>query len=198
MDDRLKRSFFNRPTLQVARDLLGRRLVRLDGGLRIAGLITETEAYCGEADLACHARAGRTPRTAVMYGPAGHAYVYFSYGMHWLLNVVTESPGEPGAVLIRGMEAVEGLERIAARRAGRPRSAWTDGPAKLCQALYITGEQNGIDLTAPEALLFLESGAPVEEDQVATGPRVGIDSVPEPWKSKPWRYRVSPAAWSTA
>ncbi len=198
MDDRLKRSFFNRPTLQVARDLLGRRLVRLDGSLRMAGLITETEAYCGEADLACHARAGRTPRTAVMYGPAGHAYVYFSYGMHWLLNVVTESPGEPGAVLIRGMEAVEGLERIAARRAGRPRSAWTDGPAKLCQALHITGEQNGIDLTAPEALLFLESGAPVEEDQVATGPRVGIDSVPEPWKSKPWRYRVSPAAWSTA
>ncbi len=198
MDDRLKRSFFNRPTLQVARDLLGRRLVRLDGSLRMAGLITETEAYCGEADLACHARAGRTPRTAVMYGPAGHAYVYFSYGMHWLLNVVTESPGEPGAVLIRGMEAVEGLERIAARRAGRPRSAWTDGPAKLCQALHITGEQNGIDLTAPEASLFLELGAPVEEDQVATGPRVGIDSVPEPWKSKPWRYRVSPAAWSTA
>ncbi len=116
MDDRLKRSFFNRPTLQVARDLLGRRLVRLDGSLRMAGLITETEAYCGEADLACHARAGRTPRTAVMYGPAGHAYVYFSYGMHWLLNVVTESPGEPGAVLIRGMEAVEGLERIAVRR----------------------------------------------------------------------------------
>jgi DNA-3-methyladenine glycosylase len=101
----LTHEFYNRPTLTVARELLGARLVRLLDGVRLAGVITETEAYVGEADLGCHAKAGRTPRTTVMYGPPGRAYVYFTYGMHWLLNAVTEAEGFPAAVLIRADQA---------------------------------------------------------------------------------------------
>src|SRR4030043_497274 len=96
---RLSRAFFARNTVTVARNLLGMRLVRIDNEQQITGLITETEAYCGEEDLACHARFGRTPRNEVMYGPPGHAYVYFTYGIHWLLNIVTEEVGTPGAAL---------------------------------------------------------------------------------------------------
>lgn len=188
---RLPRAFFSRETLVVARELLGKRLVRVSGGQRIAGFITETEAYCGEEDLACHARAGRTPRTAVMYGPAGFAYVYFTYGKHWLLNVVTEPAGFPAAVLIRGIEPIEGEAAIAARRASRPQSEWTNGPGKLCQALDITGTQNGLDLTAPTAELFIETGDSIPNRQIITGPRIGINSVPEPWHSIPWRFRVT-------
>ncbi len=188
---RLSRIFFNRHTLQVARDLLGKRLVRVLDGQRVAGLITETEAYRGEEDLACHARAGRTPRTAVMYGLPGHAYVYFTYGMHWLLNVVTEPAGFPAAVLIRGIKPVEGEAAIAARRASQPRAHWTDGPAKLCQALDITGGLDGLDLLAPGADLFIETGDPIPDGRVLTGPRVGIARVPEPWRSIPWRFRAS-------
>ncbi len=188
---RLSQEFFTRDTLAVAREMLGKRLVRVSGGQRIAGLITETEAYRGEEDLACHARAGRTLRTAVMYGPAGFAYVYFTYGKHWLLNVVTEPAGYPAAVLIRGIDPVEGVDQIAARRAGRPRSEWTNGPGKLCQALNITGTQNGLDMIAPAAELFIETGDSIPDRQIITGPRVGINSVPEPWRSIPWRFRVN-------
>ena len=189
--ERLDRSFFARPTLEVARQLLGARLVRLEGRQRIAGVIIETEGYCGEADLACHARAGRTRRTAVMYGPPGVAYVYFTYGMHWMLNFVTEAEGQPEAVLIRAIHPEEGLERIAERRAGRPEREWTNGPAKLCQALGIDGALNGADLTEPGAVLFLEASAPVADHRVKSGPRVGLGAVPEPWLSKPWRFRVA-------
>ncbi len=191
MNEKLPRPFFDRPTLQVARELLGMRLVRVEpDGSRVAGLITETEAYIGEDDLGCHARAGVTPRTRVMFGPPGHAYVYFTYGMHWLFNCVTEREGFPAAVLVRALEPVEGLERIAQRRAGRPRRAWTDGPAKLCQALGIDGAFNGVDLCAPDTALFLEAGEPVPDSRVTIGPRVGLYTVPEPWKSIPWRFRV--------
>ncbi len=191
MREKLRRTFFERPTLEVARDLLGMRLVRLEAdGQRVAGIITETEAYIGQEDLGCHARAGLTPRTRVMYGPPGHAYVYFTYGMHWLFNCVTESEGFPAAVLVRALEPAEGLERIARRRAGRPRRAWTDGPAKLCQALGIDGAFNGADLCAPQASLFIERGEPIPDSRVTIGPRVGLYSVPEPWKSIPWRFRA--------
>src|SRR5512136_44990 len=127
----LPREFYDRPTITVARELLGMRLVRLLDGVRLGGIITETEAYIGEEDLACHARFGRTRRNAVMYGPPGFAYVYFTYGMHWLLNAVTGPEGFPAAVLIRAIQPVEGLEIITARRQGRD----TLGPAKLTQAL---------------------------------------------------------------
>jgi DNA-3-methyladenine glycosylase len=185
---RLDREFFTRPTLQVARELLGTRLVRLERGERTAGIIVETEAYNGEEDLGCHASAGFTPRTRVLYGPPGHAYVYFTYGMHWMLNFVAEREGYPAAVLIRGILPTEGIERIAARREGRPRKQWADGPGKICQALSINREQNDIDLCAPDAELFVEFGETTSDSCVTIGPRVGLNNVPEPWKSIPWRF----------
>jgi DNA-3-methyladenine glycosylase len=183
----LPSDFYARPTLTVARELLGARLVRLLDGIRLAGIIIETEAYIGEEDLGCHARAGRTPRTAVMYGPPGRAYVYFTYGMHWCLNAVTEAEGFPAAVLIRAIRPVEGVEIIAARRRGGD----TRGPAKLTQALGITGAQNGLDLCSPAAGLWIEAGESLPEEAVTIGPRVGLYTVPEPWKSKPWRFRAN-------
>ena len=191
--NRLSRAFFNRDTLTVARELLGARLVHIDDGLRLSGIISETEAYCGEQDLGCHAKAGRTPRTAVMYGPPGVAYVYFTYGMHWLFNTVTMPEGEPHAVLIRAVVPSEGIEVIAERRGSQPRSRWTDGPAKLTQALGIDGRYNNLDLCAPDAQIFIEQGKPVPDEWVVTGPRVGFFTVPEPWKSKPWRFLVKDA-----
>jgi DNA-3-methyladenine glycosylase len=184
----LPRSFYNRPTLTVARQLLGARLVRILDGERLAGLITEAEAYIGEEDLGCHASAGRTPRTAIMYGPPGHAYVYFTYGMHWMLNAVTGPEGFPSAVLLRAIRPVEGIATISARRDGRD----TGGPAKLTRALGIDRALNGVDLTDPASGLWIEAGVPVSDDEVTTGPRVGLNTVPEPWKSKPWRFRTSP------
>jgi DNA-3-methyladenine glycosylase len=190
MPSTLPRSFFERSAVPVARELLGARLVRRIDGQRLAGIILETEAYQGEEDLACHARAGLTPRTQVMYGPAGHAYVYFTYGVHWMLNVVAEPEGSPAAVLIRGMRPVEGLKAISRLRP----AATTDGPAKLTQALAVTGALNGVDLCAPGGELWIEPGDPIPDDQVTTGPRVGIASVPEPWRSIPWRFLARPAA----
>ena len=187
----LPRDFFARPTLEVARELLGGRLVHLDNDQRLAGWIIETEAYIGEADLGCHARAGRTPRTQVMYGPPGHAYVYFTYGMHWCLNFVTEAEGFPAAVLIRAIQPVEGLAIIAARRAPQPPIHWTDGPGKLCQALGIDRHHNGLDLCAPESPLFVEKEGPISPENVTIGPRVGLTNVPEPWKSMPWRLKLT-------
>lgn len=185
---RLERNFFNRPTLQVARELLGMHLVRLEGGKRTAGIIVEAEAYIGEADLGCHAHVGYTPRTRVMYGPPGHTYVYFTYGHHWMLNFVTEREGFPAAVLIRGLVPTEGIERIAVRREGRPPKQWTDGPGKICQALAINRAQNDIDMCSPDAEIFVEIGENISDSCVTIGPRVGLNSVPEPWKSIPWRF----------
>ncbi len=182
----LPREFYDRPTLKVARELIGARLVRLLNGERLAGLITETEAYIGKGDLGSHAKAGRTPRTLVMFGPPGHAYVYFTYGNHWMLNVVTEREEVAGAVLIRAIQPVEGTEIILERRSGRD----TFGPGKLAQALSITGEENGIDLTENNGRLWIEAGEPVPARLVTKGPRVGLYTVPEPWKSKPWRFLV--------
>ncbi|HNB53471.1 MAG TPA: DNA-3-methyladenine glycosylase [Anaerolineales bacterium] len=188
----LPRSFFARPTLQVAREILGARLVHLENGLRLSGIIVEAEAYVGETDLGCHAKAGRTPRTEVMYGPPGFAYVYFTYGMHWLFNVITEEEGFPAAVLIRAVAPLEGLEIMAARRAGRPRKDWANGPAKLTQAMGIGPAYNGIDLCAPDSPLIFESDEPIPDSRVTTTPRVGLYTVPEPWKSIPWRFLVTP------
>jgi DNA-3-methyladenine glycosylase len=188
MLERLSRSFYKRSTLLAARELLGMRLVRLDEGRRLAGTITETEAYCGEEDLGCHCRVGRTPRTQVMYGPPGHAYVYFTYGMHWCLNFVVEKEGFPAAVLVRAIAPSEGIEVIAARRSRSPEVHWTDGPAKICQAFNIDRRFNGADLCDQDALLFVEYGDPIPGSCVTIGPRVGLNNVPEPWKSMPWRF----------
>jgi DNA-3-methyladenine glycosylase len=186
--ERRGRNFFARPTLVVARDLLGQRLVRIWNGKRLAGLISETEAYIGEDDLACHARFGRTPRSQVMYGPPGHAYVYFTYGMHWMLNFVTEAEGVPAAVLIRAVLPREGVE-IMRRRRGAPDAVLTNGPAKLAQAMGIDKRLNGCDLCARESVLFVEKAPPAPGAEVACGPRVGLNHTPEPWRSKLWNFR---------
>lgn len=186
----LPREFYARDTRLVARELLGMTLVRVEAGQRTGGTITEAEAYRGEEDLACHARAGRTRRTEVMYGPAGHAYIYFTYGMHWMLNVVAEAEGFPAAVLIRSIHPTLGVETIAARRDGQPAQHWTDGPAKLCQALNIDGRLHGIDLCTPETEIRVEYGEPVPDTEVEATPRIGLFTVPEPWKSMPWRFQV--------
>lgn len=185
-------SFYNRPAVETARSLLGMRLVRLLDGHRISGIITEIEAYQGEEDLACHARVGRTRRNAVMYGDPGHAYIYFTYGMHWCLNAVTGPAGEPAAVLIRSLQPVEGISLIAARRAPQPQQLWTNGPAKICQALEIDGQLNGTNLAAPDQPLWIEEGSPVADSLVKTGPRIGIHNVPEPWRSIQWRFFFTP------
>ncbi len=186
----LPESFYTREVVEIARDLLGARLVRNLDGARISGWIVETEAYRGEEDQACHARNGRTPRTEVMYGPAGRAYVYFTYGMHWLLNAVTGAEGFPAAVLIRAIFPTEGIDLIASRRSKAPQKQWTDGPGKVCQALGINGQLNGANLSDPNNGLWIERGIAVPERLVVLGPRVGINSTPEPWLSIPWRFRI--------
>jgi DNA-3-methyladenine glycosylase len=187
LPDPLPPTFYARPTLTVARELLGMRLVRTLDGARLSGIISETEAYVGEEDLGCHAKAGRTPRTAVMYGRAGIAYVYFTYGMHWLLNAVTEAEEFPAAVLIRAIEPGEGAEVIRARRDGRD----LNGPAKVTRALGVDGNLNRADLTSPSSGLWIEAGDPLPDSRVTIGARVGLYSVPEPWKSIPWRFRTT-------
>ena len=191
--DILPADFYQRDALLAARDLLGMRLVRLLDGVRLAGIITEVEAYRGEEDLACHARVGRTARTVVMYGPPGRAYVYFTYGMHWCLNCVTGEEGYPAAVLIRAVQPLEGLHVIAARRSGVTEARWCNGPAKLTRALGIEGSLNGADLTNVNNGLWIERGEPVQDGQVKTTPRIGIERTPEPWRSLPWRFVCSKA-----
>lgn len=186
----LSREFYNRPTLTVARELLGATLVRVENDVRIAGIIVETEAYVGESDLGCHAKAGKTPRTETMYGMPGRAYVYFTYGMHWMLNAVTEAEGFPAAVLIRAIRPIEGIEIIASRRGNQPRACWTDGPAKLTQALGIDKSFNGANLCSRKSGLWIEAGESISNESVTISPRVGLYTVSEPWKSKPWRFLV--------
>lgn len=187
----LSRAFYQQPTLTVARQLLGCLLVRreADGSL-ISGWIAETEAYIGQEDQACHARHGRTQRNESMWGQAGHSYVYFTYGMHWLLNVVTEQDGYPAAVLLRAVVPEQGLDIIERRRGHQPAKAWTDGPAKLCQAFNIDGDQDGLDLCRSNSPLQIQPGLEIPDKVVTRGPRVGLNKVPEPWLSKPWRFLV--------
>ena len=182
----LPRSFYNHPTLTVARELIGARLVRALGGKKLVGLITETEAYISEKDLACHAKAGLTPRTAPMFGEAGHAYVYFTYGNHWMLNIVTEREGFPAAVLIRAIQPIEGVEIMSKRRGGRD----TFGPGKLTQGMGIDKALNTVDLTETTSGLWIEAGVKVPNSLVTKSPRVDLNNTPEPWLSKPWRFKV--------
>ncbi|GAB4532879.1 MAG: DNA-3-methyladenine glycosylase [Anaerolineae bacterium] len=190
---RLPREFYARHTLVVARDLLGARLVRLLDGQRLSGNIVEVEAYIGQDDTACHASRGHTPRNAVMFGPPGHAYVYFTYGMHWMLNIVTEEEGFPAAILVRAIQPVEGIETMRAlRRAkGRPRNDQdlTSGPARLTQALAIDKAFNGVDLT-DGGDLWLEAGDFLADELVAWGPRIGVHYAAEKDRLAPWRLWV--------
>jgi DNA-3-methyladenine glycosylase len=190
---RERRDFFSQPTLIVARALLGKYLVKQDPGeTRLSGIIIETEAYIGTDDQGCHARSGHTPRNTSMWGPPGHAYVYFTYGMHWMLNIVTEREEFPAAVLLRAILPQEGLEVMRQRRNRQSDPALTNGPAKLCQALAIDRNQDGCDLCLQTSPLFVEEGYEIPDAHVTTGPRVGLNNVPEPWKSIPWRFQVLP------
>lgn len=184
----LPREFYIRPVQLVARDLLGKNLIRMVGEQRVGGIILEAEAYDGEQDLACHARVGKTERNKVMYCLGGHAYVYFTYGMHWMLNCVTGDVGYPSAVLIRAIAPTDGLDFISAKCPKVKEKQLCDGPAKLTKALAITGELNGSDLCNPDSVLFIEAGKVISDNHIQITPRVGIQSTPEPWLSKPWRF----------
>lgn len=194
---RLTRKFYERDPATLARALLGQVLVRvLDDGRRLAGRIVETEAYLGEIDRAAHSFGGRrTPRNAAMWGPAGHAYVYFVYGLHHCMNVVAEGPDRPTAVLIRALEPLEGLDAMRAHRARkRPGAQLRDtdlcsGPAKLAQALQLDRALDGTDLVAGAAL-FLERGIRVPPDQVVVTPRVGVDYAGD-WAGAPLRFCIA-------
>lgn len=168
----LKQNFFNRPTTAVARELLGVKLVREFNGSVLSGMITETEAYLGANDSACHASKGKTARNSIMFGPAGVAYVYFVYGMHFMLNIVTEPADHPCAVLIRAIHPLDGLEQMEAFRGKKGRDL-SNGPAKLCQAMAIDRSLNGWDL-ATGRRLWLESHRKVAPESIKSGSRIGI------------------------
>jgi DNA-3-methyladenine glycosylase len=184
----LPRAFYARDTVTVARALLGQELVRvLVDGQQLRARIVETEAYGGTGDLASHAARGRTPRSAIMFGEAGYAYVYFIYGMYFCLNAVTESDGVPGAVLIRGAQPITGIETMHAHRP-RARSLHDlcSGPGKLCQALAIDRTLNGHDLVTGGPL-YLEAGVPPSAEGIVATPRVGIRA--DAWGLQaPWRF----------
>jgi DNA-3-methyladenine glycosylase len=193
---RLSRDFYARDTVSVARALLGRRLVRVVAGaggagrIRLNGRICETEAYGGPDDPSSHAFR-RTPRSEIMFGAPGFAYVYFIYGTHHCINAVTEPAGIPGAVLIRAVIPDENVAEMRRRRgmkadAGGVLRGVADGPGKLCQALGITLAENGVDLAESDEL-FVEEGAPVAEDQVQVTPRVGVRGDAEA-RGRPWRF----------
>lgn len=183
---KLSRSFYEQNTIDVARQLLGKYLIRKHPEGDTIGRIVETEAYIGPHDLACHAAKGRTARTEVMFGPAGHAYVYFIYGFYNMLNLVTEAKGYPAAVLIRAVEPVGGIELMKERRKNNVLRNLASGPGKLCQAFAVDRLLNGADLSG--SVLYVEDrGEPVPKFRAT--PRIGVDYAGK-WKSKPYRFIV--------
>jgi DNA-3-methyladenine glycosylase len=190
--DPLPRDFFARETDLVARELLGVWLVSEGADGICGGPIVETEAYGGPEDLASHARAGRTRRTAPMFGPVGHAYVYLVYGMHECLNVVAKSRRESGAVLLRALEPRIGVDAMRARRsrAGDRAELLAAGPARLCQALGVTRALNGHDLTTGSRL-WLAAPPVGEQFDVSVATRVGVDYAGPDWAGRPWRFWIT-------
>jgi DNA-3-methyladenine glycosylase len=173
MPSPLPRSFYARGTLTVARELLGMHLVHAYDGRRHVGRIVEVEAYKGPEDLAAHSSKGRTQRTEVMFGPAGHAYVYLIYGFWNCLNVVTATDGVPHAVLIRALEPIEGIDNT------------THGPGLLCRALAIDRTLNGVDLLGQR--LWIEKPARYVKPRITRATRIGVDYAGD-WAHKPWRF----------
>ncbi|HZJ32317.1 MAG TPA: DNA-3-methyladenine glycosylase [Vicinamibacterales bacterium] len=180
----LPRDFYNRPTLTVAKELLGKVLVHRTPAGDAAGMIVETEAYIGEDDPACHAAPGPTRRNAPLYGPPGFAYVYLNYGIHYLVNAVTEADGHPAAVLIRALAPVDGIRLMEKRRAPDGRhidsSGLCRGPGNLTRALGITLTENLNDLVSSPLVIEDRGHAPAD---VSWGPRIGITvGVEKPWR----------------
>lgn len=198
---KLPRDFYLGNTVEIAQTLLGKYLFRrLPSGELLGGRITETEAYVGRCDKACHAYAyRRTERTQTMFGPPGHAYVYLIYGMHCCLNFVTEPEGEPSAVLLRGLEPIIGIETIRQLRfGGKPLTSYQkknfmNGPGKVCQGLSIDRTLNAVDLTGDELFLCDSltdlgiSPPPIVPEHICSGPRIGVDYAEE-CKDLPWRF----------
>jgi len=178
----LPRAFYDRAVLAVARDLLGSVLSH--GGVRLR--LTEVEAYDGAKDPASHAFRGQTPRNAVMFGPAGHAYVYFTYGMHFCVNLVCGPPGVASAVLLRAGEVIAGLDVATSRRPGAAPRDLARGPARLTRAMAIDRDLNGADVTIRRSPLLVCPGDPVVDAQVQRGPRVGISQAAD----RPWRLWI--------
>ncbi|MGD9850991.1 MAG: DNA-3-methyladenine glycosylase [Nitrospirales bacterium] len=177
----LPRGFYEKPTLQVARDLLGKHLMRQTPGGVIQTKIVDVEAYVGPQDKACHASKGRTKRTEVMFGPAGYTYVYMIYGMYHCLNFVTEKVDYPAAILIRGLEIVENnapsdtpLTRI-------------DGPGRVCRFLDLDRTHNVLDATRKEIIWVEDRGISIPETKIHALPRIGVDYAGE-WAKKLWRF----------
>ncbi len=170
--------FFDRDTLAVAPQMLGKFLVRHAKDAVIASMITEVEAYIGPEDLACHASKGRTPRTSILYGPPGTLYIYFVYGIHWMLNVVTREEGFPAAVLLRGTTDVI-------------------GPARLTKYFAIDGSLNGQPAIAKAGLWFEDRGVVVPTKSILRTPRIGVDYAGE-WAEKPYRFLLASEASSAA
>ena len=186
----LPRSFYDRETETVAREMLGAILeCRTNDGIA-SGIIVETEAYVGEHDPACHAAAGRTQRTEPLYGRPGLSYVYFIYGVHWCFNAVTRGEGLPSAVLVRAIQPVEGVELMRERRGPKVRGVnLTNGPGKLCAALGIDGTMNAQSLQ--RGPLVIREGSRVTDDQIVEGPRIGITKAAD-W---PLRFFIRANEW---
>ncbi len=181
---KLSREFYARPVLTVARECIGKILVHRTAQGDAAGRIVECEAYRGPLDLAAHSSRGLTRRTAAMFGPPGHAYIYLLYGSSWAINLVVAAEGEPHAVLLRALEPVRGIELMAQRRGRAVNSRHlTNGPGKLTQALAITGDDYGRDLVGD--ILFLEDALPVR--RIGRSPRINVDYAGV-WAERPWRF----------
>ena len=183
----LTRSFYDRDTVDVARDLLGKTLVRKIDGNIISGMIVETEAYRYKDDPASHTYGGMTERNKAMFGQVGRAYVYFTYGMHYCVNAVARSPDyEAGAVLIRSLVPKKGMDFMSRQRKTDDVSNLTNGPAKLTQALKITKKEYGEDLTKRSSLYVIE-GMEIKKSEILSGPRIGIKKA----NDKMWNFKIA-------
>lgn len=179
----LTKPFFDRPTLTVARELLGKYIVRKYRGREIAVIVTEVEAYDGPRDLASHAKSGRTPRTLIMFGEAGRIYVFFTYGMHWMMNVVTGPKEYPAAILFRaGIYKDKKAEKEIA----------VTGPARLTKFLKIDGAMNGRRAARATGLWFEDRGVEIPRSKIIVGKRIGVDYAGPIWSEKKWNLKIKP------
>jgi len=189
----LPRSFYSREPALVARALIGKRLIRTLDGVTVVCRIVETEAYHGSADAASHAYRGPTARNFPMFGPPGHTYIYFIYGVHWMFNIAAHPAGTPGAVLIRAVEPLSGLDLLRRHRTRQGSRDLTNGPAKLAQALDLTGDHNDVDLCAGAEITVTDGALGVDET-IATGPRVRVPGG-EDARARPWRFWIAGNPW---
>ena len=208
----LRKTFFEQPTLTVARELLGKYLVRKVGGKAIAAIITEVEAYDGPRDKASHASRGLTPRTKVMFGPPGHWYVYFTYGMHWMLNIVTREKGYPAAVLIRAVEVKSRRRNISVNQLSNQHGSALaiNGPARVTKFFRIGKSFNGASASRRTGLWIEDSpariatrsvaggGVRIKEFEIKKSPRIGVDYAGPVWSKKKYRFFMTGKCYNSA